>query len=220
MPAATNAPIDAGAFGEWLAAMRAVLRGERSADVPCGECVGCCVSSYPVPLRPTDRVALERLPAEHLHLPATPGGLAWMGYRKDGTCPMLCAGNCVIYVDRPQTCRNYDCRIYAAVGLLPDGDRPVIRQRIAAWRFEFGSPEECKSAEALRQAADFIRSHSALFPAAMRAGSATAAAVLAVKTWELFLELEQDPEIGSSPEKLVQQVMDAAHAFDRKVDSN
>jgi uncharacterized protein len=206
--------VEAGGFAEWLRGMRAVLRGERDADVPCGDCVGCCVSSYPIPLRPTDHVALERLPIEHLHLPAASGRLARMGYREDGTCPMLCAGNCTIYADRPQTCRDYDCRIYTAAGLLPDGDRPVIHQRVTAWRFEFGSPEERSTLEALRQATDFIRSHRALFPAAMRADSATAAAVLAVKTWELFMGVTW---IEESVEQLVQRVIDAARAFDGDV---
>jgi uncharacterized protein len=213
--AATDTPrVEAGGFARWLLDMRAVLRGERDAAVPCGDCVGCCVSSYPIPLRPTDRVALDRLPPEHLHLPATSGGFARMGYREDGTCPMLCAGSCVIYADRPQTCRDYDCRIYAAAGVLPDGDRPVIRERVSAWQFEFGSPEESRAAEALRQAAGFIRSHSALFPAAMRADSATAASVLAVKTWKVFLDADQTPGIGESIQQVVQRVIDTARAFD------
>jgi hypothetical protein len=88
--------VAAGEFGEWVASMRAVLRGERDAPVPCGDCVGCCISSYPIPLRPTDRVALERVPVEHLHMPVAHGGLARMGFRADGTCPMLGAGACTI----------------------------------------------------------------------------------------------------------------------------
>ena len=49
----------AGHFGTWLSEMRAVLKGERHADVPCDGCVGCCVSSYAIPLRPADKVALD-----------------------------------------------------------------------------------------------------------------------------------------------------------------
>lgn len=201
----------AGRFAEWLVAMRAVLRGEAEAEVPCGDCVGCCTSAYPIPLRPTDRVALERVPAEHLHLAMGAGGTrAVMGYRADGSCPMMVAGRCTIYADRPRTCRDYDCRIYAAAGLHPDGDRPVIRARVDEWSFAFGSKAEEAEAAALRRAARFIRAHADAFPAAMRAGSATAAAVLAVKTCELFRDEGQDVPVAER----VARVIAAARAFD------
>lgn len=192
--------------------MRAVLRGEQAADVPCGDCVGCCVSSYPIPLRPSDRVAMERVPPEHLHLPRDPGGsLARMGYREDGSCPMLRAGKCTIYSDRPQTCRDYDCRIYAAAGLLPDGERPVISERVLAWKFRFDSERERIDAAAVQRAAQFIRAQREKFPQAMRAGSATAAAVLAVKVFHLFLAEDAALE---PVEQLLPRVIEAARAFD------
>ena len=206
--------VEAGPFGEWLAAMRAVLRGERDADVPCGDCVGCCVSAYPIPLRPTDHVALDKVPARHLHLPSESGGLARMGYGEDGICPMLCAGTCSIYRGRPQTCRDYDCRIYAATGLLPDGQRPVIRERVLAWRFEPGSAEDVAAAAAVRAAGQFIRRHADAFPASMRAGSATAAAVLAVKTYQVFSPADGLPAVMEGEARTVERVIATAHAFD------
>lgn len=213
----------AGAFGAWLDAMRGVLKGERSADVPCDGCVGCCVSSYAIPLRPADKVALAAVPDRYLRMP-TDGGLARMDHRDDGTCPMLETGRCSIYADRPQTCRDYDCRIYAATGLLPDGDRPVIRDRVLEWRFEFTTPEETVRHEALQRGARFIREHADLFPPAARADSAAAAAVLAVKTWPLFARGQQvagegvnekgdEPE-DPSPSEQARRVLEAARAFD------
>jgi hypothetical protein len=206
--------VEAGPFAEWLTAMRAVLRGERDADVPCGECVGCCVSSYPIPLRPSDHVALDKVPARHLHLPSEPGGLARMGHGQDGHCPMLCAGKCSIYADRPRTCRDYDCRIYAAAGLLPDGVRPVIQERVLAWRFDPGSADDEAAAEAIRAAAQFIRRHADAFPPAMRAGSATAAAVLAVKTYEVFAGASDRAAAQEGTGQTIERVMATAHAFD------
>jgi uncharacterized protein len=203
--------IDAGSFGDWLQSMRAVLRGHAAADVPCGDCVGCCVSSYPIPLRTTDQAALAAVPDEFLHLPnGRAGALARMGYRADGSCPMLAQGRCSIYAARPQTCRDYDCRIYAAAGLLPDGERPVIAARVKAWAFGFASESERQSAAALLAAARFIRTHAADFPASMRAGAATSAAVLAVKVFSLFLAARASAAID------VQQVVDAARAFDER----
>lgn len=201
--------IKAGAFGPWLDSMRAVLRGQGDADVPCGSCIGCCVSSYPIPLRPHDEVARNEVPEQWLIGPAVPGANWLMGFREDGSCPFLAAGSCSIYANRPQTCRDYDCRIYAAAGLLPDGNRPVIAERVRAWEFTFSSSQEQKAAQAVRRAAQFIREHQALFPAAMRAGSATAAAVLAVKSHELFLAEEARPA-----EDLVRKIIDTVRAFD------
>lgn len=193
--------------------MRAVLRGEAAADVPCDGCVGCCVSSYPIPLRPDDRVALARVPDQHLQLPVAPGALARMTPRDDGRCPMLEADLCSIYADRPRTCRDYDCRIYAAAGLEPDGHRPVIQQRVREWRFDFAAARERAMAEAVHQAAQFIRDHAALFPATARAHSATAVAVLAVQSWELF-DTGGPAQSGMRPGELVLRIMAAARGFD------
>lgn len=200
----------AGDFDGWLADMRAVLRNEGHADVPCDGCVGCCVSAYPIPLRPADRVALAQVPDRYLQLRS--GGTARMLHRDDGTCPMLASAGCTIYADRPQTCRDYDCRIYAAAGLLPDGERPVIQQRVREWRFVFADESAQRRAVAIRRAATFIRAHAQLFPPAVRAHSATAAAVLAVKVHELFLDETQEVR----PELQVQAVLDVAGAFDRR----
>lgn len=201
--------IDAGPFGEWLVAMRAVLRGEREADVPCGDCIGCCVSSYPIPLRPEDRKARAEVPEQYL-LGHSAQGQRWlMGFRDDGSCPFMEGGKCGIYADRPQTCRDYDCRIYAASGLVPDGNRAVIERRVREWRFIFGSDAERTDAEAVRAAAHFIRSNAPLFPAGMRAGSATAAAVLAVKAFELFRTGE-----AATPADMARRVVDAVREFD------
>lgn len=197
--------------------MRAVLRGQAAADVPCDGCVGCCVSSYPIPLRPDDRAALALAPDRHLQLPVVTGQLARMTPRADGRCPMLEADRCTIYADRPRTCRDYDCRIYAAAGLEPDGQRPVIRQRVHEWRFDYAGAGERAQAEAVRRAGQFIRGHAALFPVAARAHSATAAAVLAVQVWELFAEGGPAGR-GMPPEELAARVMQAARAFDESAD--
>jgi len=193
--------------------MRSVLKGERVADVPCDGCVGCCVSSYAIALRPADQVALSAVPARHLRLPVN-GGLAHMGYREDGSCPMLEAGRCTIYADRPQTCRDYDCRIYAATGLLPDGQRPVILERVQEWRFEYPTELENEQREALCRAAQFIRQHAPLFPPFAKAHSAAAAAVLAVKVWPLFAHEKGDGPGDPPPAEQVRRVLEAARAFD------
>jgi hypothetical protein len=136
-----------------------------------------------------------------------------MGYRDDGSCPFLVERRCSIYTDRPQTCRDYDCRIYAAAGLVPDGSRPVIASRVGAWEFSLSSEQDRHEANAVKRAARFIRDNAALFPKAMRAGSATAAAVLAVKTYPMFLA----PHESLSAEEMAKRVMGAARIFDEGI---
>ncbi len=210
--------IDAGSFSKWLQNMRAVLRDELDADVPCGDCVGCCVSSYPIPLRPTDRMAQELVPEQFLlAVPGQRPGHLLMGFRDDGSCPFLLDRACSIYAERPRTCRDYDCRIYTAAGLMPAGNRPVIHNRVLSWRFSFPAQRDRDDWAAVRRAAEFISRHQQLFPGAMRAGSPTAAAVLAIKSYGLFLL--PDPAVssgGSGVVALVEQVAAAARAFDAR----
>jgi uncharacterized protein len=206
---------NAGPFSQWLHAMRAVLRDEQTSDVPCGDCVGCCISSYPIPLRPADEVARARIPPQLLlSASGLPPGYELMGFRDDGTCPFFNECKCSIYPDRPQTCRDYDCRIFAAAGVLPLGERRIINERVLAWQFEWPLDKDRAEAQAVRWAADFIRSNSALFPMSMRTGSPIGVAVLAVKTYPIFmtcLEPAADDLIEAS--RLVGLMVDAASSF-------
>lgn len=203
--------VDAGSFGQWLAAMRAVLRGERDADVPCGDCVGCCVSAYPIPLRPGDVRARAEVPEQFL-LGTMAAGERWMmGFREDGSCPFMEAGRCGIYTDRPQTCRDYDCRIYAAAGLVPDGNRAIIERRVKQWEFSFASAEEREAAAAVRRAARFIQENAALFPSSLRAGSATAAAVMAIKCFPAV----GAAEVAGSEAEVTQRILATLRKFDQ-----
>lgn len=208
--------VDAGPFSDWLHAMRAVLRDEQDANVPCGDCVGCCVSSYPIPLRPSDRLAQEQVPEEFvLHAPMKPGHML-MGFRDDGSCPFLCAGACSIYRDRPQTCRDYDCRIFAAAGQVPAGQRPIIRERVMAWRFTYPANEDLQDAAAVRRAAEFIDAFKDRFPVEMRVGTPVATAIVAVKSYELFLDQGVQPPQGSAGVAArIAQIAAAVLAFDR-----
>ena len=65
-----------------------------------------------------------------------------MGYNEQGHCHMLVDNKCSIYDDRPQTCRDYDCRVFAATGVAVDAKRqPEIAERVAAWVFEHDTVE-------------------------------------------------------------------------------
>ena len=131
--------IAAGPFAAWLAAARAALRGDAGIDVPCGDCTGCCTSGYSIQLRPADTRALAAVPAKWLVESAgfAPGQKT-LAPRADGTCRMLESGRCTIYADRPQTCLDYDCRVFAAAGIDAGGeDKAVINRRVRAWQFDY-----------------------------------------------------------------------------------
>ena len=180
--------VAAGEFGAWLRQMQAVLRGEGGIDVPCGSCRGCCVSGYPVVLRDADAAVTAQVPAQHI---ALSHGLRYMTARPDGTCPMLQDGDCSVYALRPQTCRDYDCRVFAAAGLLPGGpQRWVINQRVAQWSFDYADDRQRHVHQAVRDAAAFIQRVAGTALAPQWSAAPTAVAVLALKAWPAFLKAD------------------------------
>lgn len=203
--------VAAGPFGSWLARMRDSLRGEGGTDVPCGTCVGCCVSSYYIPIRPRDAAARVHIPgAKLMRAAGQPPGHAMMAYESDGRCPMIDEANhCRIYEIRPQTCRDYDCRIFAAAGLEVGAGKPVINQRIRAWRFTYSSEADYAAHRAVLAAAAFIQSRRECFPGERVPTAATGIAVLAIKAYGVFLAR---PE---SDEATALAIIEASRKFDR-----
>src|SRR3954471_9741429 len=129
-------PLPAGDFSSWLADLRSALRGERDADVPCGDCTACCTSSQFVHIGPEETDTLAHIPAELLFpAPRMPRGHVLMGYDERGHCPMLIDGRCSIYDHRPRTCRTYDCRVFPAAGVEVDAGQDAIGRRVGQWRF-------------------------------------------------------------------------------------
>lgn len=203
--------ISAGPFGVWLNQFRAALRSNAGTDVPCGDCRGCCRSGYPVPLRPIDRGALDAVPARFVTTLRTTRGLKHMMVAlPDGRCPMLDEGNCAIYAARPQTCRDYDCRVFAAAGIEAGGDdRSEINNRVRAWRFSYEFEADRAAHEAVQRAATYIREHAQDFPVPISM-SPSGIAVLAVKVYELFMDSTTTP----SKDERMQSIIDAARSFD------
>jgi len=206
--------IAAGPFGSWLAQMRASLRGDGGTDVPCGSCVGCCVSSYYIPLRPEDQEARERVPQELLRrAPGMAPGHHMMGYHENGHCPMLSDGKCTIYAHRPQTCRDYDCRVFAAAGIDAGGpDKFVINERVRAWEFSYPTAEDRRVHEAVRSVATFIREKRESFPGGRAPTAPTGIAVLAIKAYSVFLDAPASDQ--RSDAELAGAIVAASRAFD------
>lgn len=185
----TAAPVlPAGDFSTWLRAMRRALAGGAGMDVACGDCVGCCTSSYYIKVRPQETETLRHIDPGHLiPAPDGPPGTWLMGYDTQGHCPMYRTSGCTIYSHRPDTCRTYDCRIFTAAGMNAGDGRTVINQRIASWRFEYHDDAGSAEHRAVTAAANFLRQHPVRFPDGHVPSRPSEVAVLAVKSYEVFL---------------------------------
>lgn len=208
-----QAGIDAGDFGAWLIQAREALRGSGGSAVPCGDCTGCCTSSYSIEVRPGDAAALEYIPAASLYrsIGSTPGNWT-VRPQPDGHCPMLKCGQCTIYTHRPQTCLDYDCRVFAAAGIEAGGeDKAVINRRVREWRFRFATHEDRETHVAIMAAAAFIRDARAYFPPGTAPLNPLGIAALALRVYPLFMNADPGPD-GA---QLARAVVAAGAAFDR-----
>ena len=146
---------DAGAFDPWLARTRTGFDQPATADVPCKGCSACCRAGYFVHLGPYDDAARAHIPPELLFpAPGLPGHQI-LPVTESGQCPMYGATGCTIYAHRPQTCRDYDCRVFAATGI--DAGVDEVDARVAAWRFQ--APDRKRAAVA--RCAAFVQHHEA-----------------------------------------------------------
>ena len=197
--------IPAGAFGEWLAGFRSSLLGNAGSDVPCGECRGCCISGYSVQVRPHDEQARALIPPKLLVSAQGFGrNELTMAARPDGTCPMLRDNECTIYQSRPQTCRDYDCRVFAAAGLAAGGsDKLVINRRVREWRFSYPDESDRRAHAAVKAAAAFIAGKRGSFSGQRVPTGPTGIAVLACETYTVFLE----PDIQERPDTEVARLI-------------
>jgi uncharacterized protein len=173
----------------WVEEMRAVLRGARSAAVPCGTCTACCTSSQFVLIEADETEAIAHIPAPlRFPAPRRPGSFV-LGYDKNGRCPMLVNEACSIYEHRPRTCRAYDCRVFAAAGLADDVDgKAMISTAAQAWRFD---PVVSTQLQAIRAAATYLLEHQAELGDVLPA-TVTHLAVLAFEIHELWLRGSPD----------------------------
>src|SRR5262245_49610577 len=184
-------------FSFWLRRTRQAQRTEEGASVPCGECKACCTSFYFIHIRPDETETLAKIPQELLFAaPGLPKGNVVLGYDKNGHCPMFINNQCSIYEYRPQTCRKYDCRIFPATGLPAGSDKPLISQQAGRWKFDFPTTQDHEHFLAVQAAAKFLREHTKDFPPGFIPNNPTQQAVVAIKVYEVFLNLTNESEKG------------------------
>lgn len=150
-----------------------------------------------VHIRPDETATLQRIPRALLFpAPGLPKGHVLLGYDDQGQCPMLVEGNCSIYDNRPQTCRDYDCRIFAATG-IPVEPQSEIAQRVTAWRFRFRTAEGRAHRTALQNAAAFLQVNRDLFPKGSLPSSPGPLAAVSVRIYQLFAGAAPKPNAAA-----------------------
>jgi len=178
----------AGIFSVWLEETHTALKKQRGVKVPCGDCNACCRSSYFIHIKPDETETLARIPAELLFpAPGQSEGTLVLGYDEQGHCPLLIDNKCSIYLDRPETCRSYDCRVFSAAGIeVNEDDKTLISLRTQQWKFIYPTSRDHKQHAAVRAAAKFLREHAAGFGNGSQANSSQLA-IRAIKVYEIFL---------------------------------
>jgi Fe-S-cluster containining protein len=202
---------DAGDFDTWLADIQASFQDGLGTSVPCGDCRGCCMSSYFIPVMPEDTPARAAIPPHLLvRVPGASGRHFLLGHDAHGHCPMLRAGNCTIYPHRPSACRTYDCRVFAASGLLAESERSAINERVASWAFRYAAPESRRRHDAIKRAARFVQEHQSAFPDGRVPTRPGDLAILAIKVHGVFLDAPRDRPVHQTAAEVIR----ASRAFD------
>lgn len=207
--------VAAGGFSAWLRATREALqKGGAGADVPCGECNACCRASMFIHIRPHETQSLKHIPKALLFpVPGLPKGNVLMGYNDKGQCPMLVQSKCSIYKHRPQTCRDYDCRIFAATDIQVDQRvQAGVAERISAWRFEFPAEQDKQEYQAVKKAADFLQKKKNIFPPDFLPGNPVQLALLALKIYPVFQAAS--PEVQTADNEIARLIIGTLEKFE------
>jgi uncharacterized protein len=214
--------LPAGNFSAWLRSTRSMLIKEKGVDMNCGECNGCCTSSYFIHIRPEETQTLSHINKKLLFAaPGLPKGNVMLGYDKNGCCPMYIENKCSIYEYRPLTCRNYDCRIFTAAGIAAgDEEKTVINRRILNWKFSYPTKHGLEQHYAVQAAAMFLQERSGCFPYGKVPANPSQLAVLAIKVYSVFLKHKDKSERTrhvSSDVKVAKAIMKANEKFEAKM---
>ena len=142
-------------------------------------------------IKPEETQTIERIPRALLFpAPGLPEGHVLMGYSDKGHCPMLVDNECSIYEYRPQTCRDYDCRIFAATGVPVDPlTQAEIADRVKAWVFDYESDESRQEHRIVKEAAAFLQKNRDLFPQGSLPSYPVQLAALTIRVYRIFSDM-------------------------------
>ncbi len=212
----------AGNFSSWLYGYRRALYTGHRFPVPCGDCDACCRASRFIHIMPNEVHTLKQIPKQLIFpAPLHPRGYKVLGYDEHGRCPMLAAGSCSIYRDRPKTCATFDCRILAAAGIKSSEQEfdPIVRQA-RRWRFSFPSTKDKKLRIAVQIAATFLSKHRNSFPDRWGLRNTIQWAILTIMVHDLFVGIDE-PDLTSRVSQrnadLVRKILNRCESFGHQI---
>ena len=164
-----------------------------------------------IPIKPEETRTIQRIPRALLFpAPGLPKGHVLMGYDDQGRCPMLVDNECSIYEDRPQTCRDYDCRVFAATGIAVDPKTQAeIATRVQAWAFDYESEKSREEHRAVKESAAFLEKNRDLFRPGSLPRYPVQLAALAITIYKLFAELTGKKPTAAPDAAIAKAIMNA-----------
>lgn len=101
---------------------------------------------------------------------------------------MLVNTHCSIYADRPMTCKDYDCRIFAATGIKAGAvEKTGVNKRIENWQFDYPTRADHAAQAAVLAAMTFLTEQQALFTKVKLPSNPSEQALLALAHYKLFI---------------------------------
>lgn len=179
--------LDAGDFLDWTRDTLASFSSGGGNIVACGDCRACCRAGYFIPVRQDELSTRRAIPTRLLVIPVggAEQGDRLIATRRSGDCALLLEGECSIYGQRPQACRDYDCRLFAAAGISSGVER--VDMRVRRWRFAYRTSESRAAHQATRAVAEFMLNNAEVFPGRRVPTRPADVAVAALKAHQVLL---------------------------------
>lgn len=105
---------------------------------------------------------------------------------------MFKGGQCSIYPYRPETCRQYDCRVFPATGVYPEDEQSEIYRKAKDWEFDVSSLVDHEAFKAVRASSSFIDTYHDHFPKEFVPRSSPQRAVLAIRIHPEFIGVDRE----------------------------
>jgi hypothetical protein len=121
---------------------------------------------------------------------------------------MLIDNKCSIYEFRPETCREFDCRIFAATAIyMDDAAQVLISERAKNWYFDYDGDKSREDHATIRASAKFLKEKSHLFPDRFVPKSPTQLALMAIRVFRIFSELGEASGVKTTDAEIVKQIL-------------
>ncbi|MDH4274279.1 MAG: hypothetical protein OEW08_04500, partial [Gammaproteobacteria bacterium] len=102
------------------------------------------------------------------------------------------------------TCKQYDCRVFAATQDMAYEESPAIKERIKTWRFKYSTNKSVEAQQAVNVAIKFLADNATRFPKGVVPRTLPQRAVMAIRIHTEFIgyKNEMDKEIGLLIDKI------------------